>query len=266
MQETSALYKQLIQSTTHWFEISLVIGDSGLLLDDKGNTLVFGADRILIDTGGADGGFDETYLISLQTTSKIFEDENPQVGCAIASEIDVEMLAPLAEIPKKARVVPYVRVTDGTQYSEWLQKGVYFIDTRETNIGVGGEEVLKFHGYDSMVETDVEFPGISSHDFPCSDVQLIRDIAAYLGVTVDERTWEIMTANYQIGLPLGYSIREVLQQLAGAYCGSFIFNDYGELRLVQINGMPPESNLLIDEAGYTIVFGLTPNEEVRILV
>lgn len=270
MQQTSELYKELIQNPNHRFEVSLVIGDSGLLLDNKGDYITFGlganATRILVDSGTADGGFNETFLISLSTTSRIFDEDNLQVGCAIASEIDVEMIAPVAEIPKKARVVPYIRVTDGAQHSEWIQKGVYYIDTREISTGNGGEDVLKFHGYDLMVTTDVDFPSVSSHDFPCADTQIIQDIADYMGITVDERTWEIMTDGYQIDLPLGYSVREVLRQIAGAYCGAFILNDFGELRLIQINGMPPESNLLIDHDGYTIVFGASPNEEVRLIV
>ena len=270
MQETSELYKQILSNPSHWFECALVVGDSGLLIDHQGDYITFGTGansvRILIDDGGAEGGFNESVLISILTTSKLFAKDIPQVGCAISSEIDVEMLAPLTEISKRARVVPYVRVTDGAETSEWIQHGVYYIDTRETSVDASGEKVLKFHGYDAMVETDVDFPSVSSHDFPCSDVQIIQDISDYLNINVDERTWEIMTENYQIGMPLGYSIREVLQQVAGAYVGNFIISDVGELRLVQINEMPPETNLLIDEEGYQIVFGVSPNEEVRILV
>ena len=270
MQQTSELYKQILQNPNHWFEASLVIGESGLLLDNKGDYIVFGAGansvRILVDTGGAESGFNDSQLISMTTSSKVFADDIPQCGCAIASEIDVEMLAPLTEVPRKARIVPYVRITDGTNFSEWIQKGVYYVDTRETSVGVGGQNILKFHGYDSMVETDVDFPSISTHNFPCSDVQLIQDISGFLKINVDERTLDIMTDNYQIGLPLGYSIREVLQQIAGAYCGNFIINDVGELRLIQINEMPQETNLLIDNEGYQIVFGVSPEEEVHIIV
>lgn len=259
MQQTSALYKQILANPNHWFECSLVIGESGLLLDHTGDYILFGTGsnsvRLLIDTGDAESGFNDSQLISLKTSNKLFADGIPQCGCAIASEIDVEMLAPLSEVPRKARIVPFVRVTDGTNYSEWIQRGVYFVDTRETSVGIGGQNILKFHGYDSMVETDVDFPSVSSHDFPSTDVQIIQDIADYLKIDVDDRTWDIMTEGYMIGLPVGYSIREVLQQIAGAYCGNFIMNDVGQLRLVQLNEMPSETNLLIDTEGYRLVFG-----------
>lgn len=273
MQNTSALYKQILASPNHWFESSLVLGDSGLLLDSTGDYIVFGtgseSTRILIDTGNAESGFNDSMIVSLKTSGKVFSSDVPECGCAISSEIDVEMIAPLTDIPRKARVVPFIRATDGTNYSEWLQKGVFFIDTRETSVGVGGQKILKFHGYDVMVETDVDFPSTSAEVY--TDIQVLQVISNYLKsidkyFNINQHTLDIMTQGYVVGLPLGYSMREILQQLSAAYCGNFIINDYGELRLVQINELPRETNLLIDNEGYQIVFGVSPNEEVKLLV
>ena len=61
MQNTSALYDQIISNPNHWFEPSVVIGEPGILISDQGEDLVFGsgdgATRILVDTGGPESGF-----------------------------------------------------------------------------------------------------------------------------------------------------------------------------------------------------------------
>lgn len=258
MQNVSDTYRSILQSLNHRYECTLAIGESGLLVDNAGDYIVFGSGansvRLLVDSGGADSGFDETMLISIKMTQTLFAEDVPMVGCAVAAELDVEMIAPLTDVPRKARVVPYVRVTDGTRTSEWVQQGVFYVDTREKTHNSYGEATLKFHAYDAMVMTDVDFPSVSTHNFPCSDTQIVQDIADYLGFDVDQRTWNIMDAGYQYGIPVGFSCREVLQQIAASYCGNFIMSETGELRLVQINEMPRESSILCDNAGYGITW------------
>lgn len=282
MQQTSELYKQILQNPNHWFESSLSIGEKGHLLDHKGNSIVFGIDDdgtnlyIATSIGGAESGFNDSMLISINTSRKLFADDVPQCGCAIASEIDVEMLAPLTEVPRKAKLVPYVRATDGTNYSEWIQKGVYFVDTRETSVGLGGQNILTMHGYDRMVEMDIDFPSVDLSEYINPDTDVVTDrvilniISDKLEIDIEENTLNNIVVNgYEVGLPLGYSVREVLQQIAAAYVGNFIINDSGALKLVQINAMPRETNILIDEFGNQIVFGIDPEEEpqeVKILV
>ena len=48
--------------------------------------------------------------------------------------------------------------------------------------------------------------------------------------------------------------------MGGAYAGSFILNESGDLRLVLLNGIPPETNLLTDEDGNVLIFGEGENE------
>ena len=154
MQTTSETYQRLLSSTNYRYEVTLVIGESGSLIDQSGDYITFadsggGSFRLLVDTGEADSGFNESQLISLKITQSLFSEDVPMCGCAIASELDVEMIMPISSIPRKARVVPYVRLTDGTETSEWLQQGVFFIDTREVTHNPYGDEVLSFHAYDA---------------------------------------------------------------------------------------------------------------------
>ena len=60
-------------------------------------------------------------------------------------------------------------------------------------------------------------------------------------------------------MPLGYSLREVLGYIAGAYVGSFVMTEEGKLRLVSLLELPPETNYLIDNGGIPIVFGSVSN-------
>lgn len=265
MQEVSERYRRLISQPNHRFEISLVIGESGRLITERAETILFGGIAILVATAAADTGFREESLYSITTSDTVFSGSVPEVGAVISGEIDIDMVKPVAEIPRRARLVPYVRVTDGTDCSEWIQQGVFFVDTKSVTANDTGAEHLYIHGYDAIVMLEETYPSDSSHSYPLLDKTMVQFIADSIGVAVDERTWDIMTDGYLFPLPAGYSSREVLGMIASAYAGSFIMTELGELRLVQINEMPKETRLLIDHAGYRITFGLD-DEEVRIVV
>jgi hypothetical protein len=106
-----------------------------------------------------------------------------------------------------------------------------------------------------VYEVDPETGDVSDS----TDVNAVLFIANKIGVQVDNRTWEIMTDGFRIPQPVGYTLREVLGYIAGAYAGCFIFTDVGDLRLVSITDIPEQIDYLIDELGNVITFGR--NEE-----
>lgn len=273
MQNTSALYRQILSQDNHWFETKVRIN-------------------------GIDYG--ESMLMGVSTSSSMFSG-NPEVGRAISGEISLSMIAPSNTIPRMARIEPFVRVcakmlgsesmsfqndllvlsgsitesqgiidfrnnakvnndivysasTYTTQYSEWLPKGVYYIDTRETTKNGDGLNILTIHGYDAMLFAEQDFAG-TNLCFPAVDTDIVAEIASTMGVQVDERTYDLMTDAYTLPLPSGYSLREILGYIASMYVGSFIMSETGELRLVSILELPPETNYLIDNAGDAITFG-----------
>ena len=229
MQETSSLYKRLLADPGHWKEYSLVIGESG-----------------------ADSVFRESSIISMSTQKSIFSDSNPSVGNCIAGQITVEMMKPKGDIPRRARLAPYVRLTNGKEHSEWLQKGVFFIDHREYS---GDEnERMTVYGYDHIILAEEEFPS-STNTWPRKDIDVVRDIANEIGTSIDRRTVQIMNKGYKINYPVGYSMREVLENIAAMYAGSFIMSDIGELLLVTMFGIPKETSYLIDNVGFAVTFG-----------
>lgn len=265
MQQTSALYQELLAEYQAGernvkFETSLAIGETGVLITKRGESITFGGVSILVGASGGDGGYDESLLVSMNADFQVFSDESPTVGNCVSAEIDVQMVKPIAELPRQARLVPYVRLTDGVQHSEWIQKGVFYIDTRSKVEDGSTIEKIQLHGYDDMLKAEQDYPA-STLAWPAKDIDVVREIAEFIGVSIDPRTIPIINRGYRIQYPTGYSCRDVLGYIAAAYAGCFIMSDLGELRLVTIHGIPKETRYLVDNTGYSITFG-----GVRILV
>lgn len=227
MYSVSLLYRQIIVAEPHWFEWKVAI---------NGNDV------------------EQSGLTDVSTAYLMFSESQPAVGGCLAGELSVSLLNPAFTIPRMALVEPYIRVTNGTQTSEWIPQGKFYIDTRETTNNDDDLPILSLHCYDAMLKAEADYPS-TTHDWPYADTEVVQEIATTLGVGVDDRTWDLMTQNYQILLPAGYSMREVLSNIAGMYAANWIMNYDGELLLVAVNGIPPETNYLIDSIGDAITFG-----------
>lgn len=226
MQTTSALYNTILADSNHWFETRVII-----------NGVTYG----------------ETQLFSVSTHVEMFQN-TPTLGKAVSGEIQIKMLKPSVDIPAMAKIQPQVRVCNATDQSEWLAQGIYYIDTRETTKNQDGLGVLTLHGYDDMLKSEQMFVS-SNITGDSTDVDMVDEIASIMGVDVDDRTYDMMTNAYTIPLPTGYSLREVLGYIASMYVGCFIMSEIGELRLVSLLELPPETNYLIDQTGDAITFG-----------
>ena len=205
----------------------------------------------------------------MSTESDVLE-KGPEIGKAIAGEIDFQIQKPAVTIPKRAEVVPFVRglVAEEDEHgnpivieSEWIQKGRFFIDTRKQTNDDDGLVILTVHGFDAMMFAEDDYE--SSLSWPAWDYDVVAEIAAQMGVALDSRTVDIMKngdetspGTYQLqAAPIGYTKREVLGFIASMYVGNFVMSDLGELRLLTLLEMPAETNHLIDEHGYAITFG-----------
>lgn len=261
MQSVSDIYKKILSDEDHWFETSVCIGENGRLVDYDGGLILFGGDAILVDTGGPESGFLDDKLFPIHTYHDFFKDGTPGVGSAVAGYADINMVAPY-NIQKKARVALFIRATNGVETSEWIPQGVYYIDTREQTHTGRGYDKLSLHAYDAMLLSEITYPSDSQHDYPMLDTDMVQFIADNMridssgrGIQVDPRTWDIMTKGYRFPLPVGYSMREVLCMIGAAYGGSFIISPVGELRLVSMFDLPPETRHLITDDGYKITVG-----------
>lgn len=261
MQETSDVYKRILLGTDYGFETSVTIGENGRLVDNSGDLILVGGESILIDNGGPESGFRGKDVFDVSSYQKMFCDDTPGVGAAISGYVDVKMIAPY-NTPKKARIGIFYRAYNEEETSEWIQNGVYYIDTREQSRDSGGLEILTVHGYDAMMLAQVTYPSDDQHDYPLLDKTMVQFIADNMkidsngrGISVDPRTWDIMTAGYEFPLPVGYSMQEVLCMIAAAYAGSFVISPTGELRLVSMFDLPDETRHIITEDGYKITVG-----------
>lgn len=252
MQKTSELYKEL-RAAGAGIEKRLAIGETGSLIDRKGDRITFGGTRILVASSGAEGGYDESIVNTIATQGEVFPDGKPGVGGTQAAQIDVDMYAPAGEIPRQARLAPYVRLTDGQRHSEWIPQGVFYVDTREDR-NPEGLRRIKLHGFDAMLKAEQPYPE-SRIDWPGLDREVVGEIAAAMAVTVDPRTWEIMTAGYRIPYPADYSCRETLGYIGSMYAGNWIMNDTGELLLIPLWTLPEETRLLVAADRRAITFG-----------
>ena len=223
MQTTSALYQSLVLDPNARKQVQIVI---------------------------AGVTYGENQIVSLSTTSGLFIEDTMGIGGAVAKEIDLVLRQP-GNIPRMAQMIPSDRLVKGTQASEWIQKGIYYIDTRSVDEVTG---VMTIHGYDDMLKAEQVWEPAQSLEFPMTMVQAVNVIAQLMGVTLDPRT--VLNQSYTIDYPANnYTLRDVLRYIAVANAGNWITTDDGKLRLVSFGEIPTETNYLVEEDGDAITFG-----------
>ena len=259
-----ANYAEIIASGNYSVEWAIDIGEAGRLINEVGNYITFssaGTDdpiRLKLSSAGADNGYRLKDLLSLTITNSMFSG-SPEIGKCVSAEIDVEMLLPVAQIPRMAAIRAYNRVYNYNLVSGWIDQGTFYIDTRERKRNLYGQDTIKLHGYDAMLQTEQAYTW--NLEVGATDIDVVNDIADQLQFNVDARTTEIMTIGYTINSEqIGqYTMREILGYLAAAYGGSFIISPQNELRLVQLITPPGETNYLASIEGgitYAILFGV----------
>ena len=209
MHQTSALYKELLQ-LPHYKEHKLVVN-------------------------GVD--YAEGEYFSLDLSGAVIPGSTLQIGSCPSRTIKATIVDLGLTIPPMAKLEPMSRITDGVRASEWIPKGVYYIDTRDPDAPPGQ---LSFEGYDDMLKADAPYPG-SSLSWPATDIDVVREIAKHMGVTVD--------------------MREVLGYIAAMYAGCFVMSDLAQLQLITLYSIAETTHYLVTESGKPITIG-----GVRILV
>lgn len=276
MQSTSALYKQILANQNHWFETKLLIVgvgefDETQLFSINTNIEMFQNSPTI---GTASSGEIEVKMLNPSDPIPTMATLIPYVravglaptggsaeiddGILTADDAtisnDILVSAEGTAIINDSDVVEFIATDYEESYSEWIQQGVYFVDTREVIKSESNVDVLVLHGYDAMLKAEQMF--VSSTILGDSvDIDMVNEIARLMGVAVDERTTALMTMGYTIPLPTGYTLREVLGYIASMYVGGFIITDVGKLRLVSVLEMPEETNYLINEEYDYITFG-----------
>lgn len=218
-----------------------------------------------VDINGASYyGFDGNRgLWELSTSPALFDEMS--VGNCYSAQLNMTLVNP-DNIPTMSKIEIYVRLKNDSRTTDWVRKGVYYIDTREWD---AQHEFLTITGYDAMLMLDQ--PYITSGSvgtWPKTDVATVNDICARVGLTLDSRVAAMLNKGYLVQMPMaatdgsGDTLREVLGWIGAMYAGNWCISDDGELRLVPlVPTEEPEMGLLATESGSPILFGST-----RILV
>lgn len=201
----------------------------------------------------------EDVIWSMRTSRALLTANTPLIGNALVGQIDLTITKPNVTFSRMARIRPYLRLFSRQRriYSGWLQKGEFFIDTREEDKS-DGIETLAIQGFDAMRKTNQSYPSSTlrwSANSPTA-LQVVQEIARYIGVQIEPSTVSMLSADPQIiGFPAQYTMAETLGSIAAMYASNFCISDIGKLMLSGLMDLPECTNLLVDERGRYITFG-----------
>lgn len=200
----------------------------------------------------------EDRLYSVKTSGSVFPEDEPSIGNFTAREIDLTFNVPDdIEIPQMARIRPFIYIENGSETSERIQKGEFFVDTREYN---SDKTKIMIHGFDAALKLEEDLDS-SSVEWPCPVGQLIFVICRSAGIRLTDK---VVNKLYQLfyyrRVPLipNATKREVMQWIAAMACGNFLIDDEGSLDFAPLNivsGAEPETSYLVDESGNAITIG-----------
>lgn len=205
-------------------------------------------------------------MVEASVAGSLFAENRPSVGSCVSRQVHI-IIRDAANFSRRAKIRLFSRVELGEQVSEWIPKGVFYIDTREPDEISG---TLTIHGYDAILlhggETYRAEDDVGT--WPRAADVVVNDLAARFGVELDERT--VIDPDILVSFPNDWTCRELLGYIGAAHGGNWTVTDEGKLRLVPLWSIPdydpeepeePKTSLLIDQDGNYITFG-----GVRIIV
>lgn len=140
-----------------------------------------------------------------------------------------------------------------TQQSEWIPKGLFYIDTRKLDTESG---VLTMNCFDAMMKGDEAFMQEGDvGEWPRTSPVLAAQIAAQMGVELDERSELDETILVPVPAYEDMTGRELLSMIGTAHCGNWTMTDAGKLRLVPLWSIPEATHYLVDQYGDPITLG-----------
>lgn len=169
------------------------------------------------------------------------------IGKCASASLQVSVMSD-KDIDTTLPIVVKARLTDGNEYSEWLEFGTFFID----QINKEYEGLVNLICYDSMLKLDqyYTFSGKLMY-IPIRDV--IIDIANIIGVELDERTAiHSGIINWHKDEESKFTMRQILESIAVISGGNWIITENNKLRLVPVITSPGVTYDIVDEHYNTI--------------
>lgn len=169
-------------------------------------------------------------IVSCEIERNLLEN-TAEVGNATAAVLTLEINQGEA-IPKRAKVVVQYRLALDDARTDYIPKGTYWINTREKD-----GRYLKLTCYDAMLMTQQDYLGdVTADDWPQQETACVAEIAQRIGVEIDPRTKIGTGDNHQVSMPVGRTMREVLEQIGAANGGNWCITPAGKLLLVPFAG------------------------------
>lgn len=169
-------------------------------------------------------------IVSCEIERNLLEN-TAEVGNATAAVLTLEINQG-ETIQKRAKVVVQYRLMLDDARTDYIPKGTYWINTREKD-----GRYLKLTCYDAMLMAQQDYLGdVTADDWPQQETACVTEIAQRIDVEIDPRTQIGTGDNHQVSMPVGRTMREVLEQIAAANGGNWCITPAGKLLLVPFAG------------------------------
>lgn len=217
MHQTSELYKEILKNK-HRIETAVQIGsDDAVTVCQSIPGTVYGEDMI----------------VSLTEKADLLNREAPGIGYFIGRRIELKLLNPPQRIEMMGRIVPFSRLVENEtgRTSEWIPKGVFYVDTRKKSMADMDAVTVTITAYDAVLKSQADYTG-DNVAWPANDAAVVADVAQVLGVSCDLSN---ITGAFAITKPEDKTCGEVLSGIAVLYGGNFTLDDCGILRLMPLD-------------------------------
>lgn len=241
MRDRSSTYQALRAQTGSFYEIEVLQGNRTYGLGD---------------------------LFELKISPKLFDGSGPSIGNTYSTVCEMTLREESANWPRMASFSVHMRLcsADGETKSEWLSMGTYYTDERVQNVGSGK---LTITGYDRMLQTEQFWTDVvPEEDLPENwpiTAKAWLDMIEDAGLVTQDSRNDIDDTVAFIGLNTASTVRDVLQTIASAHGGNWIFTPDDKLRLVPLaNGRSKGSAVAgIAIAGIAVV-GMDHDDEIGV--
>ena len=154
-----------------------------------------------------------------------------EVGNATAAVLTLE-INQKGTIAKRAKVVVQYRLVLDDAKTDYIPQGTYWINTREAS-----GRYLKLTCYDAMLMGQQNYlSDTTADDWPKQESDCVAEIAQRIGVELDSRNSIGTGDNHTVSMPVGRTMRDVLQQIGAANGGNWCITPAGKLHLVPLAG------------------------------
>ena len=199
--------------------------------------------RFTLDVVAVIGGVSYTAISAPIIDRALFSDAM-SVGNCISASLKFSVLTD-DEIAQAASVIIRACISEGSETSEWLDFGTFYIDKREGNNGL-----ISLQCYDSMLKASQKYVDPTNSDdrigWPKSMQTCVNEIAQRIGVEIDPRTVINTAEAYQVDYPTNYTMQQVLGYIGAVHGGNWIITPENKLRLVPLISHPEETFDIVD--------------------